>query len=430
MKKEFAWTPSPLLFTSLLVLHASTFSSLLTTASGQPPKNSVLAGESLVETRITLSLDDQTLGELLPQLLLKAGGRESFDRRELPPLRSLWLDGQVDTGAKVSLAEAGMPAATVILQVAEMNDLALFPLPGVLLVGRPDWIDSAVSHLPAHKQSSDDLISIRWPTGSTLAEVLALILAAPAWGQGNPTVTDLTALARKDLSANPSLKIPRWVPHDILASGSLIAVDRTLAVGLLLARFECALRAGTKLKSLVGTLSEPNVTQGVSVLPGAPEGVLWWSSMPPADSFTLAYPAGESAVAIRAALAKTRPRAAIRVATNQLLVNTTATHHRHAIATHWRAVAQQSPRSSVAGNQPLTVFDLRLIDKPAAEVLQQLSQAAGKTFRIAAGAESAGEKLVTLDAKKTTLPDLAQRVAESVGSTVQWGESEVVLGNP
>lgn len=429
MKKEFARTPAPFSVLSRLLL-VGAFLTLPTNAMGQPPSNSVLAGESLVATRITLSLDEQTLGELLPQLLLRAGGRESLERGELPPIRSLWLDGQVNTGAPVSLTQAGTPAATVILQVAEINDLALFPLPGVLLVGRPDWIDSAVSHLPPHKHSTKDLISVRWPTGSTPAEVLALILAAPAWRQDEPTVTNMTALGSEDFSANRTQSIPTWVPHDIWASGSLIAVDRTLAVGLVLARFDCALRPGTKLQSLFGTPASTNVTQGVSVLTGAPEGVLGWSSMPQADSFVLAYPAGESAVAIRATLATNRSRATIRVANNQLLINTTATQHRHAIAAHWHAAAEQTPRAAAAGNQPAPVFDLRLIDKPAAEVLKQLAQAAGKTFRVAAGAELVGEKLVTLDAKKTTLPDLAQRVAESVGSTVQWGESEVVLGNP
>ncbi len=76
----------------------------------------------------------------------------------------------------------------------------------------------------------------------------------------------------------------------------------------------------------------------------------------------------------------------------------------------------------------MDVFDLQLIDKPAAEVLKQLAEAAGKKFRIETGAEPVGENLVTLDTKKKTLEQLAQLVAETADLNVRWGATEVVLG--
>lgn len=429
MKKEFPPERSQVAWTILVLLVCCDFVSP-GRASGQPPSTSVMAGESLVHRRVTLHVDDQTIGELLPQLLPADRGQGRSDRRQGASIQSLWFDRQLDTNACVSLTEASTPVGKILLNVAEMNDLAVFPLPGVLVMGRPEWVDSTVSHLPRLDGAADDLISIRWPSGSTAAEVLALMLAAPAQRDGGRTISDLSSILDDD--ENVSSTLPSWVPHDIWASGNLMEVNRTLAVGLFLGRFRCALRPGTRLETLAGDrhagLPTERGKRGLGTLSEAPAGVVGWSEMPPSPPFQLAYPAGDSAVALRAAFANTLPRPSIGVSNHQLLIKTSAPNHRHAITIHWQAAGATPQRAAGDADASTGVFDLQLIDKPAAEVLQQLAQAAGKTFRIETGAERAGEVLVTLDVKKKTLEQLARLVAEATDLNVQWGETEVVLG--
>ena len=327
----------------------------------------------------------------------------------------------------MSLTAAATPAAKVILEVAEMNDLAVFPLPGVLIVGRPGWVDSAVSHLTSNESSPGDLISVRWPTGSTAAEVLALLLATPARSKGSQVVTDLASIVPTTADAGRSDQVPSWLPHDIWTAGSLVAVDRRLAVELLLAQFRNALRPGTRLETLTARGGGVDSSDALGEAVSAPEGVLAWSALPTERPFTLAYPSGDGALAIRSALSKSHPRASIGMVKNQLLVNTTAENHRLAMATHWRA-ATGEPAAARQGNVgTVPVFDLQLVDKPAVEVLRQLAQAAGKSFQVDEAAESAGNTPVTLDAKKKTLQQLAQLVAEKAGLEVQWGDTDVIV---
>ncbi len=267
MKKEFQRERSRLSRGTCILLACWGFISPVM-ATGQPPRTSVIAGESLVQRRVTLRVDEQTIGELLPQLLPEARRKKGSDRGQPPPIRSLWLDGQVDADARVSLTEAGTPAAEIFLNVAEMNDLAVFPLPGVLVMGRPEWVDSTISRLPPLDPAADDVIAIRWPTGSTAAEVLALMLAAPAQGNRGATVSDLSSIVSND--GDSSSAVPTWLPHDIWASGNLIGVDRTLAVALLLARFRCALRPGTRLETLAGPRSTRPPDPGLGPYPMPP----------------------------------------------------------------------------------------------------------------------------------------------------------------
>ncbi|TWT64726.1 hypothetical protein [Allorhodopirellula solitaria] len=399
-------------------------------AACQPPRLSVIASESLVQTPITLSVDEQTIGELLSQLLSSVAAIEGTRRGQQRPIRSLWFAPGVDTEARVSLAEAQTPAAQLFLKVAQSKDLAVFPLPGVLVVGPPEWIDAMLSHLHTNEQANRDSISIRWPTGSTAAEILALILAAPSDEAAGGPVTNWAELESLQAAGKRAGRIPTWVPHDIWSAGSLIGVDRNLAVGLLLAQFRCGLRPGTPLASLTGKQSTQPDTDPLDGRSDTPAGVLPWEAMPAAKPFLLAYPAGDSALPIRTALAKVRPRPSIRVSDNRLLINTFASHHLRLVAVHWKAATEKAARAAVAKNGTPAVFDLQLIDTPASSVLSQLAQAAGKKFRLDPEAEAAGETLVSLDETKKTLEELAELVAASVGLDLSWGEAEVVVTNP
>jgi hypothetical protein len=76
---------------------------------------------------------------------------------------------------------------------------------------------------------------------------------------------------------------------------------------------------------------------------------------------------------------------------------------------------------------PKAVFELKLINQPAAIILRKLAGTAGKTLRIEPNAELASEQLISLDEQKKTLPELAEIVAESAGLRVRWSEDEVVV---
>ena len=117
------------------------------TADAQPPSSSVLAAEPLLSTPITLTVDEQPADELMRQILASVSPAATAKIRELTrPIRSLWIDRRVDLSVRVSLSEAATPAAKVILDLAERQDLAVFPLPGVLVVGRESgWIPRSVN---------------------------------------------------------------------------------------------------------------------------------------------------------------------------------------------------------------------------------------------------------------------------------------------
>ncbi len=385
------------------------------TAHAQPPTTSVLAAEPLLSTAITLTVDEQPSGELLRQILASVSPAAVAKLQEQTiPIRSLWIDRRVDLSVRVSLSEAATPAAKVILDLAQRQKLVVFPLPGVLLIGRDQWVDATVCNLWLSDRDANDRISITWPTGSTAAEVLALILVAPSIEKVGQAATDLASVMPAPDTAASADFAPSWVPHDVWSPGSFNGVDRGLAVDLLLAQFDCALKPGTRLDTLRGSEK-------------LPAGVQRWSDLPPVQAFALKYPIGHSAKAIRESLASVKPRPTIRVSGKYLLINSTAANHRRAIDAHWRVTAEQRAKAIPAIIDPNSVFELKLINQPAAIILRKLAGTAGKTLRIETDAELASEQLISLNEQQKTLQELAEIVAESAGLRVRWSEDEVIV---
>jgi hypothetical protein len=388
---------------------------LAMTAHAQPPTASVLAAEPLLNTPITLTVDEQPAGDLLRHILTSVSpGAAANIQAQATPIRTLWIDRRVDLGVRVSLSEVATPAAKVILDLAQRQKLAVFPLPGVLLVGRDQWVDATVGNMRLSDPGVDDGISITWPTGSTAAEVLALMLLAPSIEKVDQAATDLASIMPTADAPAIADFAPSWVPHDVWSAGSFNGVDRGLAVDLLLAQFDCALKPGTRLETLRGSEK-------------LPAGVRRLSDLPPAPAFALKYPMSDSVKAIRESLASVKPRPIIRVSGKNLLINCTAASHRRAIDVHWRLTAEQQTKGRPAVIDPKAVFELKLINQPAAIILRKLAGTAGKTLRIEPNAELASEQLISLDEQKKTLPELAEIVAESAGLRVRWSEDEVVV---
>ncbi|WP_404309245.1 hypothetical protein [Neorhodopirellula lusitana] len=396
-------------------------------ATAEPPQNSPILGDSLRKTSITLSVEDQTVEEVLRQLLRSVnmgamgGAREegALDARG-PSSWTLWLDRRIDPSQKVNLSAAGLPASQVILKTLEPLNLAAYPLPGVLLVGRPEWVSQTLAHLPKEASPVDagatqagrgnagavgigaaelraDSVTIEWPVGTTAAEVLSLVVAGGSVDSEQP-------------------KPVGWLPHDVWRAGRFTDVDRTLATALVLAQFDLQLERKLSLQSLL-TQTE-----------GLPPNVSKWASGSKATVFTQAYPTGDTATIVRECLAEKKAGSSVRVNRMGLLVRTSALNHIDAVAAMWNV--KPAAAEPNAGNQADPVFDLKLVNKAVATVLAQLSGAAGKKLRIEPAADLASQRLVTLDASQKTLRQLAGMVAAEVGLTVQWDDGEVVVRKP
>lgn len=421
------------------------------TATAQPPLRSPFSGESLRQSKITLTVQNQALGDVLSRILESVnlayqgsqgnseGEPTETSERERP--WSLWLDRRVDPSQTVDVTATATPATEVINRVIEPVGLVAYPLPGVLLVGRNAWVESTLASLPTpldplsrpgpKAASRQDLISIVWPTGTTAAEVLSMAVLAP-----------------KPLSSDPD-KTPNWLPHDVWSGGSLTRVDRTIASALILAQFDLRLqRTGSllpllaKRSSATGSIGEdgvhaiatPALERSTMVLP---QMVTHWrdestnqatNTSLAAIEFNQSYPSGEAAMPIRQALQAQKIRASVRGSKGALNIRTTAHNHLIALKTLWSVTPESLSRPN--GAETEAVFDLKLVNKSVGEVLSQFAAAAGKPIRFEPGTELASRRLVSLDAIKQTLHQLADEVAGQVGLVVKWEDEEVIVVRP
>lgn len=394
---------------------------------GQPPVRSPFFGESLRRTSITLTVENQAFSEVLRRILQSVNlGSEGKQGGEDDRPWSLWLDRRIDPSQKVKVTAADSPAAKVILDVVEPLDLAVYPLPGILLVGRREWVETTLALLPSpprnrrpgdRDEEPDDLVSVTWPTGTTAAEALAIVVTGQP--QDELAVTD----------------VPTWLPHDIWPQGELRNVDRTLAAALVLAQFDLTLQRTKSLKSLLtqprdSKPSDQSTTTQAMVLPsmvkrseGETNGRLNVST-----EFVQSYPDGSAALPIRQVLKDQDAKSSVRASGDVLTVRTVANNHVIVVKTLWSIAPAKPPRAQ--GNEAESVFDLKIVNKPVGEVLRQLVTAAGKRIEFGEATELASERLVSLDAIKKTLPELTQEVAEQVGLVITWNEADVLVSKP
>ena len=113
--------------------------------------------------------------------------------------------------------------------------------------------------------------------------------------------------------------------------------------------------------------------------------------------------------------------------TKTLRVHTNPAGHRAALAAQWNAAP--APAQIAASGREAT-YDLKLLNKPANEVLSQFAGAAGKKLAIDDNAKLRSQALVSLDATKQTLSQLAQTIAAQANLKVDWGEQVVRVSLP
>lgn len=406
--------------------------SFVSHAGAAPPTRSPFFGESLRRTPITLSVEDQTLDQVLLQLLrsvnLGVPGKPVGDAGESGRRWSLWLDRRVDPNQLITMTAGSTPASKIVVDVVESNNLVAYPLPGVLLLGRPEWVQGVLVNLPdeprpaATTRKTEAPVTVHWPTGTPAAAVLGLVLSS-----------------QSDISTQYDPNLHRsvdWVPHDVWRAGRLESVERSLAVALVLGQFNLRLEHGNALETLLDQSkvsspreSDPSVLSPVATSVPLPTTVQPWREADSAKEFLQAYPSGDSALTIREFLNKQKARVSVRASGDQLLVRTNAANHLGVISHLWTVPTK---KRLVLGNAQAApaVFDLKLVNKPVAVVMRQLAGAAGKKIRFAPGTELLQEQLVSLDAVKQTLETLAIEVARKVGLEVDWDNDTVVVTKP
>ncbi|MFG0265000.1 MAG: hypothetical protein ACF8AM_07580 [Rhodopirellula sp. JB055] len=373
------------------------------TAFCQPPVDAPVQAAAFTRTVITVSLDGQAADEAIDQIVAQVSSGS--------PNRpwTWWRDGEVDPGEIVSLNLAGGSAAQAITQLTRPLGWEAFPIPGVLLVGRPEWIDRTLGHLvgSAKKQNVD----VQWPRGTTSRVALDSKMRSADAGRA----------FGDDEVAGDGLD---WLPHDVWPAANFRRVDPWHAASLVLSEFQMAARPGTPLLRLHS--QEGSLPDSVSVIT---EDETSWRE----KRFLMTYPIESSDTELRRAVRQADASASFRSGRDPktrkktVRVHTHPAGHRAALAAQWAAAP--APAKVAAAGRDAT-YDLKLLNKPAREVLQQFAGAAAKKLVVDDDADLRSQALVSLDATKQTLEQLAQSIATQANLHVDWGETIVHVSLP
>ncbi|KLU02764.1 putative transmembrane protein [Rhodopirellula islandica] len=364
-------------------------------------------------TVITVTLDGQSADEAIDQIVAQVSSGS--------PGRpwTWWRDGEVDPGKIVSLNLAGGSAAQAVTQLTRPLGWEAFPIPGILLVGRPEWIDRTLGNLVS--SAKPQVIDLEWPRGTASETALGSVLHVAAGRQANGGAE--TGGEKQDQGLG-------WLPHDVWPAGKFQQVDPWHVASLALAEFRMSARPGTplqRLRSKDGVLPE-----AVRVI--GDDQSNWRDTR-----FLMVYPlesngADESSEAelrraVRAvdAMASFRSGRDPKTRKKMLRIHTHPAGHRAALATQWAAAP--APAQVAAAGRDAT-YDLKLLNKPAREVLLQFAGAAAKKLVVDDEASLRSQTLVSLDATKQTLEQLAQSIATQASLKVEWGETVVRVSLP
>lgn len=371
----------------------------------QPPADSPLQASAFTRTVITVSLDGQTAEEAINQIVSQVSSG-SPDRPW-----TWWRDGGVDPNKIVSLNLAGGSAAQAMTQLTRPLGWEAFPIPGILLVGRPEWIDRTLGTLVS--SAKQESIDVQWPRGTSSTMALNTVLAS----------AENRRLNLQGVSSDEAVGV-RWLPHDVWPEAKLRKVDPWHVASLALSEFQMAARRGTPLARLRSR--DDSLPDGVRVI--EPSDTDWKDV-----KFLMTYPMEDGEAEVRRAVQAVDAAASFRSGRDQktrtktLRVHTNPAGHRAALAAQWNAAP--APAQIAASGREAT-YDLKLLNKPANEVLSQFAGAAGKKLSIDDNAKLRSETLVSLDATKQTLSQLAQTIAAQANLKVDWGEQVVRVSLP
>ena len=330
------------------------------------------------ETQITA--DDPLIARVTTPMLMLIEGRPFRLAAEEIARRggvNLWIDRGVDPTATVDVGRVGPTLYDALAAVAHSQDCVIFPLRGVVLIGRPQRVDAVASELLDPDRVPRQIASaeVGWDDLTTPAEALAIALG------GLPRLAD---------NDDP-------LPHDLWPAVRWTSVERSVATALVRGQFEPAHESRHPL----------SFTRGYAWPRRGPESApehqrsRWQASVTPADPAArvrVIAPRGSSPVALE--------------------VRGNAAAHRVAIALLSEQVS--AARGESPPRDDRRTFSLKIENKPAAAVIRELAAADGRQCQI--DAPLRGDALVSLEAQDQTLRQLAEMVAQLAGLELRWGQ--------
>ncbi len=345
-----------------------------------------LAGLAFVLTVTSISADDLSVRDPFfarlstPMTSIQDGKpfREALqsiaDQVEL----NIWLDRRVDPTSPVSAGPLKPTVAAAIEKIAEQRDCVMMPVAGVVLVGRPSWVDATAATLlwietPENRQTA---ATVSWDALST------------------PETACGVAAGAASIEVSPPL------PHDLWPAVRWRQIDRRVAVALILAQFDLRPQSPLNLTSI---RCEPATREAAC---------------------RRRYSAGKTNAKIRQAIERLDPKATARITDGWLEVTATP-------AAHWEATAEMlAAESKKVTRDPegdTLTFSLNPTRATAGDLLRSFAKTAGRDCVIDPAAKEACDRIVTIEADQQTLRQLIDRVAQEASVSAQWKAGAIVI---
>ena len=307
--------------------------------------------------------------------------RDALERVCQPVGLNLCLDRKVDPTTSVEPGTLGPTVFVALRKIALTRDCVVMPIFGVVLIGRPSWVDATVSSLSvaAGESSTFDDVDVVWPELTSGNEALAA-----AMNRASADVNDL------------------GLPHDLWAANQWKQIDPRVAVSLVLAQFDLQ-------------LSEPLRADTEEIIAEPLDGQ---------SRLDRTYSADSHQQLLRRSIESADPESRFLVDQDMLLVKATAASHRigtDALLVRW------AETFSADNQDDSKTFSLRRTETSAGAALMQFAQAAGRQCVINADAVQACRKPIVLEAEDETLKSLINRVARQAGVHVQWHAKKIVV---
>jgi hypothetical protein len=301
--------------------------------------------------------------------------RDALHGIAAPAQLNLWIDRRVDPTAPIEAGAVGPTVFSALEAIASKRQCAVLPVAGVLLVGRPVWVDQTAAALLSLDRAS---------SGAAVADI--------SWDN---LTTPEEALSR---SVGGSVTVAPALPHDLWPANRWTQIDRRVAITLVLA--QCDLRPQS-----TGSLNH------LQSVPASSQG-----------QFTRRYSRGKAEEAIRQAWSRVDPSGQIRVSQSWLVASGSIAAHRAATSAMLRAWSQGS------GPDPdRDTFTLKRMNTTAANALQQLADTARRSCRIDEDARQACSQVVSIEGSDVSLRTLVDRVAEQVGVVAVWDDQAITI---
>ncbi|MEM8669989.1 MAG: hypothetical protein AAGG48_20850 [Planctomycetota bacterium] len=340
---------------------------LLFIATWWLPASCGLADDYSPTSRTVVSLS-KPMTSIVDGQSFRSGLRRITDEAKL----NLWLDRHVDPSALISVGPVGPTVFAAIEKLAASQNCVIAPIDHVVLVGRAEWVDRTLATLLNLKRiSRPRLTMIQWEDLATPAEALAQ-------------------------ASGSTLNVK--IPHDLWPATKWTAMDRRVAVSLVLAQFDVKATFAT---SDAADFKIQRIAESSAV--------------------TRKYFPGGQTSEIQKLIAGLDPNNVTKKTGNQLAIKASATAHRELVAALIKAKQPEGP------DPDADTFTVRRMTTTAANALQQLAASAGKKCVIEASAQEACTTMVTIEGKDVTLKELVQMVATQANVKATWSGDSVVV---